>query len=102
MPANGAAPTLGGRHDAGRGRVAPTSTVRSDDGTVIAYHSVGHGPGLVVVGGVLSAGHDYMALAGALAGEFEVHVMERRGGPGSGPPNVASSAATDEGRSLAW
>lgn len=64
---------------------AHTSTVRSDDGTVIAYHSLGHGPGLVVVGGVLSVGSDYMALAGALAGEFEVHVMERRGRPGSGP-----------------
>lgn len=66
-------------------RAARTSTVCSSDGTVIAYHSVGNGPGLVVVGGVLSAGSDYMALAGALAGEFEVHVMERRGRPGSGP-----------------
>jgi pimeloyl-ACP methyl ester carboxylesterase len=66
-------------------RIARTSTVRSDDGTVIAYHSLGHGPGLVVVGGVLSEGSDYMALADALAGAFEVHVMERRGRPGSGP-----------------
>jgi len=66
-------------------RSARTSTVRSSDGTVIAYHSVGHGPGLVVVGGVLSAGSDYMALADALAGEYEVHVMERRGRSGSGP-----------------
>jgi pimeloyl-ACP methyl ester carboxylesterase len=62
-----------------------TDTVRSSDGTVIAYHSIGHGLGLVVVGGVLSEGSDYMALAGALAGQFEVHVMERRGRPGSGP-----------------
>jgi pimeloyl-ACP methyl ester carboxylesterase len=66
-------------------RDARTNTVRSDDGTVIAYHSLGHGPGLVVVGGVLSEGSDYMALAGALARGFEVHVMERRGRPGSGP-----------------
>ena len=72
-------------------RVARTRTVRSSDGTVIAYHSVGDGPGLVVVGGVLSAGHDYMALAGALAGEFEVHVMERRGRPGSGPQRQGHS-----------
>ncbi len=64
---------------------ARTSTVCSKDGTVIAYHSLGYGPGLVVVGGTLSAGSDYMALASALAGEFEVHVMERRGRPGSGP-----------------
>jgi pimeloyl-ACP methyl ester carboxylesterase len=59
--------------------------VRSSDGTLIAYHSIGHGPGLVVVGGVLFEGSDYMALAEALAGVFEVHVMERRGRPGSGP-----------------
>jgi pimeloyl-ACP methyl ester carboxylesterase len=62
-----------------------TRTVRSSDGTVIAYHSVGHGPGLVLVGGVLSGGADYMAMADALGGDFEVHVMERRGRPGSGP-----------------
>jgi pimeloyl-ACP methyl ester carboxylesterase len=61
------------------------STACSDDGTLIAYHSVGSGPGLVVVGGVLSAGADYMDLANALADDFEVHVMERRGRPGSGP-----------------
>jgi len=64
---------------------ARTHTVSSRDGTTIAYHSVGRGPGLVVVGGVLSAGSDFMPLADALAGEFEVHVMERRGRPGSGP-----------------
>jgi len=66
-------------------RAARTRTARSSDGTVIAYHSLGNGPGLVVVGAVLSAASDYMALAGALAGEFEVHVMERRARPGSGP-----------------
>lgn len=68
-----------------------TSTVRSDDGTVIAYHSLGHGPGLVVVGGVLSEGSDYMALAEALGHAFEVHVMERRGRPGSGPQRPGHS-----------
>jgi pimeloyl-ACP methyl ester carboxylesterase len=59
--------------------------VLSEDGTPIAYHSLGHGPGLVVVGGVLSSASDYFQLARALAGDFEVHVMERRGRPGSGP-----------------
>ena len=66
-------------------REARTNTTRSSDGTVIAYHSVGSGPGLVVVGGVLSVGSDYLPLAHALAAEFEVHIMERRGRPGSGP-----------------
>jgi pimeloyl-ACP methyl ester carboxylesterase len=64
---------------------ARTSTVRSADGTEIAYHSLGSGPGLVVVGGVLSEGSDYMGLARALGGEFAVHIVERRGRPGSGP-----------------
>lgn len=73
------------------GRDLRTSTVRSADGTVIAYHSIGQGPGLVVVGSVLSAASDYLALAEALAEEFEVHVMERRGRPGSGPQQPGHS-----------
>jgi len=66
-------------------RDARTSIVHSEDGTVIAYHSLGQGPGLVVVGGVLFEGSDYMPLANALSGAFEVHVLERRGRAGSGP-----------------
>jgi pimeloyl-ACP methyl ester carboxylesterase len=45
----------------------------------------------VVVGGVLSEGSDYMGLAQALADEFLVHIMERRGRPGSGPQQEAHS-----------
>jgi pimeloyl-ACP methyl ester carboxylesterase len=52
---------------------------------VIAYHSVGAGPGIVIVGGVLSDGSNYLRLAEALADAYTVHVMERRGRPGSGP-----------------
>ena len=63
---------------------ARTSTVLSHDGTVIAYQSIGHGPGLVIVGGVLSSAADYLPLARALAEDHEVHVMQRRGRPGSG------------------
>jgi pimeloyl-ACP methyl ester carboxylesterase len=62
-----------------------TSAVCSADGTKIAYHSLGDGPGLVIVGGVLSRGIDYLALASALGDQYEVHIMERRGRPGSGP-----------------
>lgn len=62
-----------------------TRSAVSPDGTRIAYHSLGSGPGLVVVGGVLSNGTGYLPLAHALAGAFEVHLMERRGRPGSGP-----------------
>lgn len=67
----------------------------SRDGTVIAYQSLGQGPGLVIVGGVLSAGSDYLPLAGALAGRYEVHVMERRGRPGSGPQRDDHSIADE-------
>ena len=62
-----------------------TSTILSDDGTVIAYQSIGHGPGLVIVGGVLSEGSGNIALADALAGRFEVHVMGRREDQVAGP-----------------
>jgi pimeloyl-ACP methyl ester carboxylesterase len=57
------------------------STV-SADGTEIGYRSLGDGRGLVIVGGALSSGSNYLALAERLAGEFEVHLMDRRG-PGT-------------------
>lgn len=56
----------------------------SDDGTQIGYSSLGAGPGLIIVGGVLSSGSDYLPLARILGDEFEVHVIDRRGRPGSG------------------
>lgn len=62
-----------------------TSSTISEDGTVIAYHSVGSGAGLVIVGGVLSDGASYLPLAAALADDYTVHVVERRGRPDSGP-----------------
>jgi len=52
----------------------------SADATSIGYVSVGQGqgqgPGLVIVGGVLSSASDYLPLAGVLARDFEVHVMD--------------------------
>lgn len=62
-----------------------TATTVSADGTTIAYHTVGKGPGLIIVGGVLWEGSDYFRLARALADGYQVHVMERRARPGSGP-----------------
>jgi len=62
-----------------------TATTVSADGTTIAYHTLGQGPGLVIVGGVLWDGSDYLPLARALADDYQVHVMERRARPGSGP-----------------
>ena len=61
------------------------STVTSADGTRVGYQTVGDGPGLIVVGGALRAGDDYLPLARALAGRFAVHVVDRRGRGASGP-----------------
>jgi pimeloyl-ACP methyl ester carboxylesterase len=63
---------------------ARTAATTSADGTTIAYHTLGQGPGLIIVGGVLWDGSDYLPLAHALAGDYEVHIMERRARPGSG------------------
>ena len=62
-----------------------TSAVTSADGTSIAYQTVGGGRGLIVVGGALRTGGDYLPLAQELAGTFAVHVMDRRGRGASGP-----------------
>ena len=69
----------------GAGAEATSARVRSSDGTTIAYTTVGSGPGLIVVGGALAAGQDYLPLAVALAGSFTVHVLDRRGRGESGP-----------------
>jgi pimeloyl-ACP methyl ester carboxylesterase len=68
-----------------------TSSAISADGTTISYLSVGDGPGLVLVGGVLSSAPAYLPLADALAERFTVHVMNRRGRPGSGPQRPGHS-----------
>jgi pimeloyl-ACP methyl ester carboxylesterase len=68
----------------GKERLWVSSAVSADD-TPIGYSSLGEGPGLIIVGGVLSSGSDYLALARLLAQDFEVHVMDRRGRPSSGP-----------------
>jgi pimeloyl-ACP methyl ester carboxylesterase len=68
----------------GKERLRMSSAVSADD-TQIGYSSLGEGPGLIVVGGVLSSGSDYLALARLLARDFEVHLMDRRGRPSSGP-----------------
>lgn len=63
----------------------PSASVFSADGTPISYVSLGRGPGLVIVGGVLSSASTYLALAEALAADFTVHVVNRRGRPPTGP-----------------
>jgi len=49
--------------------------------------SVGRGPGLVVLPGTTRRAHHYDKLAAALADEFTVHLIDRRG-RGSSPPQA--------------
>src|SRR5918996_3561530 len=60
---------------------ATTSTVRSEDGTSIAYERIGTGPPLVIVDAALGfRGFGPMGeLAGLLAGDFMVVTYDRRG-----------------------
>jgi pimeloyl-ACP methyl ester carboxylesterase len=53
--------------------------VESRDGTRIGYHTVGHGPGLVLVQGAMGTAQNFVQLAGALASDFRIHVPDRRG-----------------------
>ncbi len=64
--------------------IGATHTVLSKDGTRIVYLSVGAGPSVLVVPGVLSMATDYAAFAHALAERFAVHTIERRGRGESG------------------
>lgn len=60
-------------------------SVRSSDGTSIAYRTMGDGPGVIVLGGALSTAEDYLPLAATLALSCTVHLVERRGRGMSGP-----------------
>ncbi|GAA4569262.1 alpha/beta fold hydrolase [Planotetraspora kaengkrachanensis] len=62
-----------------------TNFVTSADGTRIAYLSVGHGPGIVLLHGSMETAGDHLAMAAALADSFTVHLPDRRGRGQSGP-----------------
>jgi pimeloyl-ACP methyl ester carboxylesterase len=66
-------------------RIGTSHAVLSRDGTRIGYLSVGGGPAVIVVPGVLSMAADYGAFALALSRHFTVHTIERRGRGESGP-----------------
>ncbi len=65
------------------------------DGTTLGYQSIGHGSGLVLVGGALRSGRDYLGLARNLAGSFEVHLLDRRGRGLSGPQGADHSIGVE-------
>jgi pimeloyl-ACP methyl ester carboxylesterase len=74
---------------------ASETAVTSADGTRIAVHTMGSGPGLVVVGGALQAAEDYLGLARLLAQSFTVHVTDRRGRGRSGPHGAGYSLESE-------
>src|SRR5438132_4706862 len=65
--------------------------VRSQDGTTIAYETLGGGQGLLVLGGAWRTARDYLPFAQALAHDFAVHVIDRRGRGCSGPQGAEYS-----------
>jgi len=65
--------------------IGTSHTALSGDGTRIGYLSVGEGPSILVIPGVLSMAVDYAAFARALSEHFKVHTIERRGRGESGP-----------------
>jgi pimeloyl-ACP methyl ester carboxylesterase len=62
-----------------------TDSVTSGDGTTIGYRVFGRGPGVVLLHGTASSGHNHLELAEALADAFTVIVPDRRGRGLSGP-----------------
>jgi pimeloyl-ACP methyl ester carboxylesterase len=71
-------------HSRAGGSTAEAS-VTSRDGTSIGYRQVGHGPGLVVVHGMMESGQSHLELAQALADTYTVFLPDRRGRGRSGP-----------------
>jgi pimeloyl-ACP methyl ester carboxylesterase len=58
---------------------AVTGSVTSKDGTTIGYRRLGHGPGLVLLHGIMESGQSHTQLAEELADEFTVYLPDRRG-----------------------
>ena len=64
------------------------STVESKDGTLIGYKSMGNGPGVIIVPGLLSRSDEFMHFAQVLQDSFTVHIIDRRGRGASGSQGI--------------
>lgn len=62
---------------------SPTAAMAAD-GVTLTCHSVGEGPGVIVVHGSMQDGSSQRDLALALAGDLRVHLLDRRGRGSSG------------------
>ena len=79
----------------GSSTVDTTGFVTSKDGVTIGYRQLGHGPGVVLLHGMMSSGQNHMQLAEALADAFTVYVPDRRGRGLSGPYSEDYSVQKD-------
>ena len=67
----------------------------SADGSVIGYRRLGRGPGVLVVHGGMSSGYNHLQMAKAMADEFAVYLVDRRGRGLSGPTAKADNLDTE-------
>ena len=65
--------------ESSRGAVEPMRTLRSSDGTRIAYESAGSGPAIVFVNGALTDRSAYLPIRPLLEDRFTLVAYDRRG-----------------------
>ena len=70
--------------------------VESRDGTTIGYWKTGQGPAVVVLHGSMESARSHTLLAAALADDFTVYLLDRRGRGGAGGSGVARRPAGRE------
>ncbi|HET7034482.1 MAG TPA: alpha/beta hydrolase [Thermomicrobiaceae bacterium] len=75
--------------------IEAVQTFSSTDGTVLSYHTTGHGPGVIVIPGALAEAADLAGLAQCLASRFSVYTLDRRGRGRSGPQGDGYSLTTE-------
>ncbi|RAS61602.1 pimeloyl-ACP methyl ester carboxylesterase [Lentzea atacamensis] len=69
--------------------------ITSVDGTTIGCRTTGRGPGVLVIPGPMEGAGDFRELAEALANDFTVHVLDRRGRGESGPHRAGHGLRTE-------
>jgi Alpha/beta hydrolase family len=101
--ARGYGPDHDGERAPGAGADRVAATVRSLDGTPIAYERTGGGPPVIMMGGALNDKNFLRPLAGMLAQRFTVWNYDRRGRGESGdtPPYSLDREVEDLDRMLA-
>ncbi|GAB3685411.1 alpha/beta fold hydrolase [Angustibacter aerolatus] len=75
-----------------------THHLTADDGRRLGVHSLGSGPGVLVVHGAMQSGRSQLDLARLLGDDLEVHLLDRRGRGTSGPWQPGDA---DAGREVA-